>query len=134
MKFKERIQKICLKTELSFKKICSKISNQNKFWQNFGSRKIWVKRGFSLKKFEYQRIWSKKIGLKKLFGPKKSDKKKILVKKIFGSHGPIFKVWSELGYSIRFKLGQMLHGQMFMGQMFSKQLTTHTDGLIIEFG
>ena len=37
-------------------------------------------------------------------------------------------------YSMILKLGQMLHGLMFMGQMFSKQLTTHTDGLIIEFG
>ena len=49
-----------------------------------------------------------------------------------------------LGYSIRFKLGQMLHeqmlhgqmlhGQMFTGQMFPRKLTTHTDGLIIKFG
>ena len=54
-----------------------------------------------------------------------------------------------MGYSIRFKLGQMLHGQMlhgqmlhgqilhgqmFTGQRFPRKLTTHTDGLIIEFG
>ena len=33
--------------------------------------------------------------------------------------------------------GQMLHGQMLHGQtgkMFPRKLTTHTDGLIIEFG
>ena len=77
-----------------------KCFGSKEIWQNFGSIKIWVKRGFSLKKFEYQRIWSKKIGLKKLFGPKKSDKKKIWVKKIFGSHGPIFKVWLKLDWDI----------------------------------
>ena len=42
-----------------------------------------------------------------------------------------------LGYSIRFKLGQMLHGQMLHGQMLTvqmspRQLTTHTDGLTIK--
>ena len=34
-----------------------------------------------------------------------------------------------LGYSIRFKLGQMLHEQMF-----PRKLTTHTDGQIMELG
>ena len=41
-------------------------------------------------------------------------------------------VKNGLGYSIRFKLGQMLHGQMSMVQMSPRQLTFHTDGLTIQ--
>ena len=113
------------------------------FYSEQISAKCWIQKDLVPKKLgwknESKQVWTKKIGLKKLFGPRKLDKKKIWVKKIFGSHGPIFKVWLELGYSIRFKLGQMLHeqmfnGQMLHGQMFPRKLTTHTDVLIIKFG
>ena len=59
-------------------------------------------------------------------------RKKIESKRFLGPTDCLVEI--GLGYSIRFKPGQMLHGQMFTGQMFSRKLTTHTDGLIIEFG
>ena len=40
--------------------------------------------------------------------------------------------WYQLGYSIIFKLGQMLHGQMLTVQMSPRQLRIHTDGLTIK--
>ena len=108
--------------------------NPKQIWsKNFGSRTIWVQRSWvkknSLKKLESKRILSKKIR------PKNLIKKKNGVKKIFGSCEPIFKVWVKLDwyllrYSIKFKLGQMLHGQMLTGKTFLRQLTTQTDGQI----
>ena len=71
----------------------------------------------------------KKIGLKKTIWSKKYwMRKKLESKKFLGPTD-----LSGLGHSVRFKLGHMLHGQMFTAQMFQRKLTTHTDGLIIEF-
>ena len=97
--------------------------------ERFGSKEVGSKK-ISLKKFESKRIWRKRNRSKKIFGPKKLDPKYFLVPRTYLKS--LVKI--GLGYSIRFKLRQRLHGQMFTGQMFSRQLTTHTDGLIIEFG
>ena len=75
------------------------MSNQNKSWQNFGSRKIsTVDNSY---RWPNNRVWWKWD-------------------------------WYQLGYSIIFKLGQMLHGQMLTVQMSPRQLRIHTDGLTIK--
>ena len=125
-----------------FKKILgTKHFFPKEFWitKYFGSKNILI-----TKKFGYKKLWILKQNYnKKIIRSKKSWVQiswinKIWVKQIFGSHEPFFKVWLKLDwyllrYSIKFKLGQMLHGQMLMGQMYPRKLTTHADSLI-EFG
>ena len=88
--------------------------------ERFGFKELWLKKNHS-KKLESKQNQNKKIRSKKSLVPKNWINK-ILVKKIFGSHKPFFKFWLKLDwyqlrYSIKFKVGQMLHGQMMMGKM-----------------
>ena len=69
------------------------------------------------------KIW-KEIGVQKILCPVNLSLIKVWLK----------LDWYQLRYSIIFLLGQMLHRQMLTVQMSPRRLTTHTDGLIIEFG
>ena len=81
MEFEEILVKKSGSKRNCYLKNCPKISNQNKFWQNFWSREILVQKDLGSWKLgsknESKRIRSKKFGLKKLFDPKKLDEKKI---------------------------------------------------------
>ena len=98
-----------------------------------GQQQIWAEKVFG-HRFLIKTNVGKILGPER-FGSKEVGSKKNWIKRKFESKDFwVPQTYLKLGYSIRFKLGRILYGQKFTGQMFSRQLTIHTDCLIIEFG